>query len=149
MKVNHMGYSVSWKAFLGILLAACFLATAAHAASLFTGKFTLTNNVHWGQAVLPPGEYSFALDLMTYTITIRDAHSGKAVARVLARTDYKKGGGDSKLLISVRGRQRAVCSVQVAGLGEVYNQANPFGAHGPAAEEARNTEAIPIELAQK
>ena len=119
MKVNHVRYSASWKAFLGIFLAACFLATATHAASLFTGKFTLTNPVHWGQAVLPPGEYSFALDLMTYTIIIRDAQTGKPVARVLARTDYKKDSGDSKLLITVRGRQRAVSSVQVAGLGEV------------------------------
>lgn len=149
MKLSHVRYSASWKAFLGILLAACFLATAAHADSLFTGKFKLTNEVHWGNNVLGPGEYLLALDQWTHTIIIRDAQTGKIVARVSARTHYNTESADSELLIAVRGRQRAVYSVQVAGLGEVFNQAHPFGARGRAAEEARNAEAIPIEVAKK
>lgn len=149
MKVNHVRYSASWKAFLGILLAACFLATAARADSLFTGKFKLTNEVHWGNNVLGPGAYLLALDQRTHTIIIRDAQTGKIVARVYARTNYNEDTADSELLIAVRGRQRAVYSVQVAGLGEVFNQAYPFGARGRAAEEARKAEAIPVEVAKK
>ena len=61
MKTNHAGYSASRKLFLGILLSVCFLATSAHADSLFTGTFKLTNEVHWGKAVLAPGTYSLAL----------------------------------------------------------------------------------------
>jgi len=149
MKANHTLYSASWKLFLGIMLAACLLATAARADAMFTGKFTLTNHVHWGQAVLPPGDYSFTLDQITHTIIIRDACTGKTVAREVARINSANVSDDSKLLITVRGRQRAVSSVQVARWGEIYNQANPFGAHGRSAEEARNTEVIPVEVAKK
>jgi len=62
MKTNHASYSASSKLFLGILVSVCFLATAAQANPLFTGTFKLTNEVHWGNAVLGPGAYSLALD---------------------------------------------------------------------------------------
>lgn len=149
MKANHRPYFASWKLFLGILLVAGVLAAAAHAGAMFTGTFTLTNNVHWGQAVLPPGDYSFTLDQATHTIIIREAHTGRIVAREFAQIDYRNVKDDSKLLIRVQGRQRAVYSVQVVGWGEIYNRANPFGTRGKTAEEARNTEAIPVEVAQK
>ena len=150
MKVNQVTYSASWKLFLPILLAACFLATAAHADSLFEGKFTLTHEVHWGEAVLGPGAYSLALDQSTQTIIIRDASTGRLVAREFANPDYYKADrADSKLLVAVRGRQRVVYSVQVAGLGKIFQQAHPFAMSRRAAEEARNAEAIPIEVAQK
>ena len=149
MKGNHAGYSASWKAFLGILLAACFLATAAHADPLVTHRFKLTNEVHWGNAVLGPGAYSFVFDRWTQTISISDAQTGEIVACVLAQTDYNKDPADSKLLIAVRGNQRAVYSVQVAGLGDVFHLAHPFGALGRAPQEARNAEAIPVEVAKK
>jgi hypothetical protein len=138
-------YSASLKLSLGALLAACFLATAAHAASLFTGKFTPANEVHWGKAVLGPGRYSLELDHSTQTIVIRDAPTGNVVARELAQPDVDKGNDDSQLLISVRGNQRAVYSVRLAGLGE----AHPFAKSGRQPEEARNTGAIPVELANK
>jgi len=150
MKGSHGGYSARWKPFLGILLGACFLATAAHANSLFTGTFKLTDEVHWGNAVLGPGAYSLALDQSTQTIIIRDASTGKVVAREFANPDYYKADrADSKLLVAVRGRQHVVYSVQVAGFGKIFQQAHPFATSRRAAEEARNAEAIPIEVAQK
>jgi hypothetical protein len=149
MKVNHGRYSASWKPVLSVLLAACFLATAAHADSLFTGTFKLTNEVQWGNAVLSPGSYTLALDQPTHTIMIRDAQTGKIVAREFAAASYYKAGSDSELLIAVRGNQRVVYSVRLADLGEVFQQAHPFAASGRASEEVRNTEAIPVELAKK
>ena len=148
MKANHRRYPANWAVFLGILLAACFLATAAHARALLTGTFTLTNNVHWGEAVLPPGEYSLALERETQTIIVRDVATDKVVAREFARSDYQKVS-DSQLLIRVQGKHRAVYSVQVAGWGEIYNRANPFGTRGGGVEEARNTETVRVEVAQK
>ncbi|MBZ5502312.1 MAG: hypothetical protein LAN59_08720 [Acidobacteriia bacterium] len=149
MKANHRQYFASWKLFLGILLVAGVLAAAAHAGALFTGTFTLTNNVHWGQAVLPPGDYSFTLDQATDTIVIRDLAADKIVAREFARIDSTNVSDDSKLLVRVQGKHRVVYSVQVAGWGEIYNRANPFGTRGGGVEEARNTEAVRIEVAQK
>lgn len=148
MKPNQLRYSANLRVFLGILLAACFLATSALADSLFEGKFTLTNEVHWGKAVLGPGAYSLALDQPTRTIIIRDA-SGKIVARESARPGDHPDNDDSQLLITVQGNQRAVSSVRLAGLGEVFQRAHPFQVSGRAAEEARNREAIRVEVAKK
>jgi hypothetical protein len=148
MKTNDMRYSASLKLFLGVLLAACFLATAAQANPLFTGTFKLTNEVHWGNAVLGPGAYSLAVDQQTETIIIRDAHTGKIVARELARPDYRDSDA-SEMVVAIQGNQRAVYSVRLAGLGEVFQQAHPFAESGRATEEARNTEAIPVEVAEK
>jgi len=150
MKLNHMQYSANLKVFLGILLAACFFATAAAQADpLFSGTFKLTSEVHWGEAVLGPGAYSLAVDQTSQTIIIRDAHTGKIVARQFGWPDYNADSHNSELRIAVNGNQRAVYSVQLAGLGEVFLQARPLAAAGRAAEEARNTEAIPVEVAKK
>jgi len=149
MKLNHVRYSASLRFFLGILLAACFLATAAHADSLFEGKFTLTNEVHWGKAMLGPGSYTLALDQPTRTIIIRDASTGKIVDREFARPDYNTDNDNSQLLVAIQGNQRTVYSVRLAGLGEVFQKAHPFAESGRAAEEARNAEAIPVEVAKK
>jgi hypothetical protein len=151
MKTKHAGYSASLKLFLGILLTVCFVATSAYADSLFTGTFKLTNEVHWGKAALPPGTYSLVLNqssLATPTIIVRDA-SGKVVAQEAVRPGDGTDGDASKLLVSVRGNQRAVYSVRLAGLGEVFHTAHPFAAEGRAAEEARNAEAISVEVAKK
>lgn len=148
MKVNRVRYSASLGPFLVVLLAACFLATAIHADSLFTGTFKLANEVRWGKAVLAPGSYSLALDQPTHTIIVRDASTGKIVAREYARPDYTDSD-NSQLVVTVRGDQRAVCSLQLAGFGKVFQTAHPFAESGRAAEEARNTEAIPVQVAKK
>jgi hypothetical protein len=150
MNTNHQGYSATWKPFLGVLLAVCFLATAVHADSLFTGMFTLTNEVRWGNAVLTPGDYSLALDQSTHTLIVRNAHTGKIVARpIAAGSYYNMGNDDSELLIVHLGNQRAVSAVRLQGFGEVFQRAHPFPASKRAAEEAHDTEAIPVELAKK
>ncbi len=149
MKKNYVGCSASSKLFLGILLAACFAATSAHADSLFKGTFKLTNEVHWGKAVLGPGAYSLAVDPTTLTIIIRDARTAKIVALESARPTYDTNSDDSKLVISIRGNQRTVDSLRLAGLGEVFQQAPPFPPSRRTAEDARNSEVIPVEVAKK
>jgi hypothetical protein len=151
MKVNHGRYTTILKLSLGILVAACLLATPASANPLFKGTFTLTNVVHWGQAALPPGEYSLVLDQETRTIVICDA-GNHVVARQAATISPDPQSGDSKLLISVSGNRRAVYSMRVAGYGEVFLSANQSAASRRAADEAGSEEAIPIEgsrVAQK
>lgn len=152
MKVNHVGYRANLKLFLGILLAACFLATAAHADSLFTGTFELKNEVQCGKAVLAPGVYSLTLDQFPRAIPliiIRDARTGRTVARLLSSLGDNRYDGDSKLLITIRGQQRAVSSVQLAGFGEVFQMEHPFGVSRGTAEGSRNAETISVEVAKK
>jgi hypothetical protein len=142
MRVKDTRHSAKMSLFLGILLATCLFAAAAHADPLFKGKFKLANEVHWGQAVLPPGEYALTLDGWTQTIVIDDAKSGAAVG-------YSRADDNSELLVNVRGRQRVVYSLRLAGFGEVFQRARISTRERRAAEEARNAEAIPVQVAQK
>ena len=144
MKVNNIQHSATAKLFLGILLGVCFLATAAHANSLFKGTFTLTKQLQWGQAKLPPGQYSLELEDSTPNIIISDAHTGKIVALEVARPSYNGDSDDSKLLITVRGDQRAVYSVRLARFGEVFQTVHPSAGRGNGVEEA-----IPVQVAKK
>jgi hypothetical protein len=149
MKTNGKRYSANWTAFLGVLAAACFLATAAQATPVFRGTFQLTNQVHWGNAVLAPGNYSLVVDYLNSGeyIIIRDGQD-KTVARAFAKIDGQGDNGKSQLVIAVKGSQRAVASVQLAGIGEVYQLAHPFKGI-EAAQEARNAQAVRVEVAQK
>jgi hypothetical protein len=148
MNMDHGQYSAVLELCLSMLLAACFFATAVHADSLFTGTFKLTNEVHWGNAVLRPGTYSLTLDRPARAmpiIIVRDAGSGRVVARAIASgLNHALDRGDSKLLIVVRGNVRAVRTVRLAGIGEVFQKAHPFTATEGVVEEARNAEEIPV-----
>jgi hypothetical protein len=149
MKTNSKRYSANWTAFLGVLIAGCFLAAAARATTLYEGKFELTREVHWGNSVLAPGHYSLTYDFAGTgdCIIVRDAQD-RIVARTFAKIDSGNDNGKSKLLIAVKGTQRAVSSVQLAGIGEVYQLAHPF-AGIETSQEVRNAEAVRVEVSQK
>ena len=102
--------------------------------------------------MLASGAYSLTIEQVGQFqpfIVIRDAHSGKIVARLLLRRGDKMDNGHSKLLITARGNQRVVYSVLLHGLGEVFQLAHPFAATGKAAEEAQNSEAVLVDVAKK
>jgi len=151
MKANYKGYATILKLSLGILAAACLLATPASANPLFKGTFTLTNVVHWGQAVIPPGEYSITLDQETRTVVICDA-GNHVVARQTATISPDSQTNDSKLLIYSDGNNRTVYSMRIPGFGEVFVAGHQSAVSRRAAEETGNEEAVPIEgsrVAQK
>ena len=105
---------------LGLLV--CFLwAGVANAAPLYRGSFTLPYEVRWGQAVLPAGDYRLRFeDISTRVfVVIKDAKSGKDVA-MLAAVTKGEAKGESALLIAGKGNQRAVHSLRLAELGEVF-----------------------------
>lgn len=150
MKVKDVRSSAKGSVFLGILLAICLFAAAAHADSLFKGKFKLTHEVHWGQAVLPPGEYALTLDGSTPTIVVRDAESGAIIARLMARLGYPTSpSDDSEILVNVQGQQRVVYSLRLAGFGEVFQRSRISPSRRKPIEEARRSEATPVQVAQK
>jgi hypothetical protein len=66
MKIVHVNRGpTSLKVLLGLLMATVLITIAANAQPLFVGKFTLAHEVHWGQAVLPAGEYPIRMDSVT------------------------------------------------------------------------------------
>lgn len=149
MKVNPKRYSANWTGLLGILLAACFLATAAYADPLFTGTFKLTNEVHWGQAVLPAGDYSFTIDSTkdnTPLVVVRSADGKKAAFALATATGIPQPGG-SYIYVANDGTRR----VRLLNLPE-NNLSLAFGPMSKRDREELNaakTEVVPVVVAKK
>jgi hypothetical protein len=105
---------------LGLLISFLW-ADVANAAPLYKGRFTLPNEVRWGQTVLPAGDYQLKFqDIGTRAfVVIQNAKSGNEVAfpASLSNGDEK---ATSALFIAGEGNHRVVHSLRLAGFGEVF-----------------------------
>ena len=89
------------------------------------------------------------VDGVNQVITVDDASNGETVVRALARVGQSDPNGSNQLRVSIRGHQRAIYSVELAGLGEVFHsKGGPTSAEREAAEGA-NIQDIPIIAANK
>lgn len=130
-----------------VLLVAGAFSGPANAQGQRVAKFTLPFEAHWGQAVLPPGDYlvRFSTD-MQGILVISNAKNHREVA--VERTDNRddSAGRSSALLISTQGREHVVYSLTIAELGEtfVYHRL-------PKSEvkEARRMQTVPVLVAEK
>jgi hypothetical protein len=98
-------------------IAICASASAASAQSVFKGTFTLPEDVQWGNALLPAGDYSFSLKSASAPaqITLNGPNGG---AFILASvTDKREEGDSSNLTIERRGRTHYVHTMYLAELG--------------------------------
>jgi len=134
------------------LLAVLLFVGQANAAPPFEGKFTLPNEVRWGKAVLPAGNYCLRVSYFNTTtmVTIQEADSMKTVAFLpsLIAEDNKNNKGESALLIAGRGGQRVVHSLRLAELGIVLIY-DPALARDREIIEAHKTQSVPILAAKK
>ena len=90
------------------LLATCFTANLAKAgdnAINYRGKFTLPFEAHWGNLVLPAGEYSFKVDDQTPTNTIIVTRDNRNLGFVLITsiTDQPTSGKNELVAVSSGG----------------------------------------------
>lgn len=115
--VRRIQHPALLKLLLGVLIASCVFTAAANAQPTFAGKFTLSHEVRWGQAVLPAGEYSIRMDSMAANPVIRSAGSSRTVyAPVPTLADSEKG--DTYLTITLQGNERQVRSLNLPQLGK-------------------------------
>lgn len=130
--------------FAATLLIASLFGSPANAQVGFQGRFSLPYEAHWGEVVLPPGDYqvTFIYGSVSTTVAIRDAKSLRMVALepVNIREDSK---GESSLLIHTRGSQRVVYGLRIAELGEAFLYEYPR-ARGGSIEEASQAQTIPV-----
>jgi hypothetical protein len=135
--------------FATVLLATCFFAGAANA-QVIKGTFTLQYSARWGQTVLPAGDYRLRFDPAAEPglVVVTNAKNNKAVAFVSTRIAEDTTEGGSALIIGRRGNQRVIHSLRVAELAQVFIS-DPELAHGRRAEEAKNTETVPLLDAKK
>jgi hypothetical protein len=99
------------------LIAICASASSASAQNAFQGKFTLPNDVHWANASLPAGDYTFSLDSTTMPgrVFLRGPNGGAFIPTSVI--DERNEGDSSKLTIEHRGGTSFVRSMYLAELG--------------------------------
>jgi hypothetical protein len=56
----------------------------------FNGQFTLTHEINWGKAVLPPGDYSYRLnrvtDMQPLMVTVRGTNGNEVTATIMPQS---------------------------------------------------------------
>jgi hypothetical protein len=119
MKLKHaIQHSASLKLLLGMLMAISVFSAAANAQPTFAGKFTLLHEVHWGQAVLPAGQYFIRMDSMSPSASISSA-KGDTIALIVsvALADNERGG--TYLIVTKQGDKRTVRSLNIPEAGKM------------------------------
>jgi len=116
--------------------------------SAFTGKFTLTNQVLWGETVLQPGNYTITIPSFsgaTFAL-VRDG-KGRPVARFMSRIDDRKTSSRNALLIGEKNGRLHVYSLQLAALGRVLVYDRALARE--AVREARAPQTVQVMLAKR
>jgi hypothetical protein len=133
------------------LLTSLFFAGTARAqgqSPAYVGKFTLTQQIHWGKTVLQPGKYKVTINstVASNIGTIRTvAGDGVSIVMSQARTGNKNGVNG--LLIKEKDGQPTVHSLAIADLGVVLIY-DPTLAR-ETVQEARVSQTIPVTWAKK
>jgi hypothetical protein len=107
----------------------------AGATAVVAGKFTLSSAVKWGSVILPPGEYTFAVEdsVSPPPVTIFAADgTGKGIVLPAFVSDIK-GAHSGKMTLEVRDGQTVVTALYVERLGIVLH----YGAGRPNVELAQ------------
>jgi hypothetical protein len=133
------------------LLTSLFFAGTARAqgqSPAYVGKFTLTQQIHWGKTVLQPGKYKVTINstVASNIGTIRTvAGDGVSIVMSQARTGNKNGVNG--LLIKEKDGQPTVHSLAIADLGVVLIY-DPALAR-ETVQETRIRQPIPVTWAKK
>jgi|SRR5271165_7306683 len=102
-----------------LALGLSFSTPRAVAQSLISGSFKLPVEAHWGLAVLPAGDYSFAVDMhgIGPMVTLRQA-DGKCVGLFFARsTTQIAESGTQSLVLTRSGEGMFVSSFHLGEIG--------------------------------
>ncbi len=149
MKLRNVLNATKVGLFATVLLATCLSASSAKAQSAFNGKFTLAEKAYWGQGILPAGDYelSIASTGLPSMVVVRDATTGKEVAKLFPQVRELSPAGESQLLIGTRGKHAVIYSLRVPALGMVFIS-DPELARG-AEQEAGKARVVPVIVAAK
>ncbi len=104
---------------------AILLAAGAARAEKHRGTFTLPVEVYWGQATLPPGDYTFVLDTgkSSCLATIRGEKTAVMVMPAQGTEIIKSG--KSALILIREGNRGFVRQLRLVEAGQAFNYAPP------------------------
>jgi hypothetical protein len=133
------------------LIAVCASPNPASAQAAFKGSFTLPEDVRWGNASLPAGDYTFVLKSNSLPAQIVLQGPNGSVFIQTGATDKRNDGESSNMTIERRGNTRFVHDLYLADLGMHLRYSVPslpknerMLAQGPA-----STEQVLIAMAKK
>ena len=128
------------------LIAVCASPAPAAAQDAYKGRFTLTNDVRWSQALLPAGEYTFSLKSNALPAQIL-IHGPNGFAMILTSVASRKDSdASSTMTIERRGGMRVVRDLYLAELGLDLRYAAPKLPHNEIAQESRSTERVLVAM---
>jgi hypothetical protein len=136
---------------LAALLMSLFLIAISQAQTdlaVFTGGFTLTNQVVWGKTILQPGDYTITIGSSSMpTLALVMDSKGRPVARFVSRFDSGQRSAGNALLIREKDGQLRVYSLALRSLGKVLVY-DPVLARD-AATEARAIQTVSVMVAKR
>jgi hypothetical protein len=132
-----IGSSISRMLFAALtVFAVSAIPTVAQEAS---GKFTLAKEVRWGSAVLPAGEYTYALEHQTGQVLFVRNVNGRANAIVLVKSvSLVNEREHDRLVLQRSGDDWFVSSMVITNLGQQLS----FGAPSTHTEQATKVAAL-------
>ena len=132
------------------LVTACMGASLASAQTA-EGKFNLPFAVRWGQAVLPPGNYTFTVNssggFPANSVVVRGED---LKVRIIASTSHDDSfSGKNELIVERQGEGGAVRTLRLAGVGLVLYYRAPKAERQILAQAPVLTQQLPILIASK
>jgi len=146
-KVQGLAVSKVLFATLSISLIVVGIAQAQMDLPVFTGKFTLTSQVEWGDAVLQPGDYTIIIESSS-TLTVAQIRDGKGrAAGFVLGIDAGKTSARNALQVKQKGGRLRVYALELASLGRtlVYDRALAR----EAVLESRAPQTVPVIVAKR
>jgi len=145
--VNQSGFNFMKAGVAAAIVAGLAVGTAS-AQPLVKGTFTLSEEVRWGKAVLPPGHYSITIDDARRPALVTNTLTGERRAFVMARAVASAVKGQpTSLLITKSEKERVVRSFNWSeGNQSFIYRALTRTELGP---DARATETVTVRMAAK
>ena len=99
-----------------------------HAQASMGGEFKLSQEVHWGDAVLPTGSYTYSIDSGSGSTVVRVRQIGGALAGLFVPQTSSEGSdsGIRGIVLQRVGEEAFVTSLHVARRGTVLNFMAPI-----------------------
>src|SRR6266446_680414 len=123
------------------LAVVCVNTVPASAQLICKGSFTLSHEVHWQAATLPPGDYTFEMQSLASPsrIVLRGPNGSSFISAVVA--DEEADNDQSMLVVEHRGGRSTIAELRLSIIGRTLRYAVPKApkeaevAQGPVTRE--------------
>jgi hypothetical protein len=107
------------------LAVVCASAVPASAQLVCQGSFTLSHEVHWQTATLPPGDYTFEMQSLASPsrIILRGPNGSSFISALVANEEADND--QSMLVVENRGGRSTIAELRLATIGRTLRYAVP------------------------